>query len=227
MRWEKVAIIKGHTNTADFLRLSRATVDDSLSLHLNALLTPSKTPFAYTSTSTSARPAMTSFNRRQIPGSACRAFRNQILLPSWQSRDEIFSYCNSIADTPEDLPEASQLPAPAPFGSSISGAPSGQKDDASPSSSTARHSRNYWGQDQVVDERTDPYSARDYSYTREGKAQVLKDVLANEQGVERIVRSRTWSLLGERCLDEGGQGVGTARSGGWEDALKGWKEDKQ
>jgi hypothetical protein len=202
-------------------------VDDSLSLHLNALLTPSKTPFAYTSTSTSARPAMISFNRRQIPGAACRTFRNQILLPSWQSRDDIFSYCNAIADSPEALPEASQLLAPAPFGSSISGAPSGQMDDASPSSPSARHSRNYWNQDQVVDERTDPYSARDYSYTREGKAQVLKDVLRNEQGVERIVRSRTWSLLGERCLEEGGQGVGTARSSGWEDALKGWKEDKQ
>jgi len=170
---------------------------------------------------------MTSFNRRQIPGSACRTFRNQILLPSWQSRDEIFSYCNSIADTPEAFPQASQLPEPAPFGSSTFGAPSGQRDDASPSSSAARHSRNYWGQDQVVDERTDPYSARDYSYTREGKAQVLKDVLANEQGVERIVRSRTWSLLGERCLEEGGQGVGTAKSDGWEDALKGWKENKQ
>jgi len=170
---------------------------------------------------------MTSFNRRQIPGSACRTFRNDILLPSWQSRDEIFSYCNTIADTPDAITEASEVPTPAAFGSSISGAPSEQKDDASPSSSTARHSRNYWGQDQVVDERTDPYSARDYSYTREGKAQVLKDVLANEQGVERIVRSRTWSLLGERCLEEGGQGVGTARSGGWEDALKGWKEDKQ
>lgn len=121
---------------------------------------------------------------------------------------------------------------PAPFATSESGSGSGsgnarQADDASPSSAR-RHTLNYWGKEQTVDERLDPYSARDYSYTREGKAQILKDVLANEQGVERIVRGRTWSLLGERCLDsEGGQGIGTAASGGWEEAMESWKRGRR
>jgi hypothetical protein len=74
-----------------------------------------------------------------------------------------------------------------------------------------------------VDERLDPYSGRDYSYTREGKAQVLKDVLSSERGVERIVRSRTWSLLGERCPEEGGESVGTGSSAGWEVEMQKWR----
>lgn len=91
-----------------------------------------------------------------------------------------------------------------------------------------RQSRGYFGQLQVVDERMDPYSARDYAYTREPRAEVLRGVLASERGVERIVRARTWSLLGERCLDdEGGQGVGTARSSGWEDEWRRWMQERR
>lgn len=147
-----------------------------------------------------------------------------------------------MAEKPDSLPTAAdpQHPTPAPFGSSISGAPEGQKDDASPSSFspmptssaavTQTKSRwSIWGQEktELPDERTDPYSARDYSYNRYTQAEVLKDVIANERGVERIVRSRTWSLLGERCLDdEGGVGRGTAASDGWERALSAWREGR-
>lgn len=91
-----------------------------------------------------------------------------------------------------------------------------------------RQSRGYFGQLQLVDERMDPYSARDYAYTRESRADVLRDVLASERGVERIVRARTWSLLAERCLDDvGGQGIGTGRSRGWEDEWRRWMQERR
>lgn len=90
---------------------------------------------------------------------------------------------------------------------------------------------NYWGLPTVVDERTDPYSARDYSYARESKVEELRGVLRNERGVEDIVRRRTWSVLVERCVGggptagpEAGIGTGHDREGnadsdvGWEGA---------
>lgn len=217
------------TALRDFLRLSRSTIDDSVSLHLNALLTPSRTPFTTTATRCSTS------DRHQIPGATCRTFKNEILFPSWKSRDDIFTYCSSLAAQPESLPSPTASPTqptPAPFGSSISGAPAGQADSASPSSASPPQGKSrwsIWGQErtETPDERTDPYSARDYSYNRYSQAEVLKDVIANEQGVERIVRSRTWSLLGERCLDdEGGVGTGTASSAGWEEALRVWRDGR-
>lgn len=56
-----------------------------------------------------------------------------------------------------------------------------------------------------MDERLDPYSGKSYEYTRETPAEVLKQILRNEEVVEEIVRSRSWRVLGERCL-EGGAG---------------------
>jgi hypothetical protein len=78
-------------------------------------------------------------------------------------------------------------------------------------------SRNYWGKEQVVNERLDPYSAKNYDYVRETDSEVLKGVLRNEEVVEKIIRSRTWGILGDRCID-GGAGGGD----GWEDEWKRW-----
>ena len=89
-------------------------------------------------------------------------------------------------------------------------------------SSKRRVLRNPWGKEQVPDERTDPYSNRDYSYTRTSEAQVLARVLADEEGVERVVRSRTWGLLGERC--PGVAGLGGVR--GWEKDYQDWRESQ-
>ncbi|KAJ8607288.1 hypothetical protein MRB53_040386 [Persea americana] len=89
-------------------------------------------------------------------------------------------------------------------------------DDASPA--TPRTSRNYWGKEQVIDERLDPYSARDYTYTREPRNQELKDVLANEEAVERIVRMRTWKVLADRCANMGSAEVD------WEREFSVWRQ---
>jgi len=78
-------------------------------------------------------------------------------------------------------------------------------------------SRNYWGKEQVVNERLDPYSAKNYDYVRETDSEVLKGVLGNEEVVEKIIRSRTWGILGDRCIDGGAGG-----RDGWEDEWKRW-----
>jgi hypothetical protein len=51
--------------------------------------------------------------------------------------------------------------------------------------------------ERVVDERLDPYSAR--YFAREARTESLAMLMRNERAVEKIIRSRTWSLLGERC----------------------------
>lgn len=178
------------TSSADFLRLSRATVDDSISAHLNGLLAPSQTqPFSPSMTSSRQ---LTPSSRRQIPAATCSQFTRAILFPSWQSRSKVLQYCASVANKLE--------------------APDGPTPTDGALGSIAR---NYWGQEQTVDERLDPYSARDYRYTRETKTEVLKGILANEESVERIVRQRTWSVLNDRCVD------GTqVRSENWEDDFR-------
>ena len=51
--------------------------------------------------------------------------------------------------------------------------------------------------DRVVDERLDPYSGR--YFPREARTESLAMLMRNERAVEKIIRTRTWSLLGERC----------------------------
>jgi len=193
------------TALRDFLRLSRTAVDDSISAHLNSLLQPSRPTFNPSTTST--RPITLNGSRQNIPSSTCRDFKRGILFPSWKSRDDILAYCSAVADAPDPssppVPSSRSVPNPSlpssssadPIASSTAAAATTPRDVPSSSGS-----RNYWNQPQVVDERTDPYSARDYSYTREPRQEVLRDVLRNEAGVEKIVRARTWSVLGERCL---------------------------
>lgn len=70
--------------------------------------------------------------------------------------------------------------------------------------------------ERVVDERLDPYSGRFFS--REARTETLANLVRNERSVEGIIRSRTWSLVLERCGDPGI---------GWEDALNKWGKDKE
>lgn len=51
--------------------------------------------------------------------------------------------------------------------------------------------------ERTVDERLDPYSGR--YFPREARTESLAMLLRNERAVEKIIRQRTWSLVGERC----------------------------
>ena len=51
--------------------------------------------------------------------------------------------------------------------------------------------------ERVVDERLDPYSGR--YFPQEARTESLAMLMRNERAVEKIIRSRTWGLLGERC----------------------------
>ncbi|KAI9728651.1 MAG: hypothetical protein M1828_002757 [Chrysothrix sp. TS-e1954] len=209
------------TALRDFLRLSRATVDDSISAHLNALLTPSRSNPFQPSTTSSRSLATTPRTGQNIPGGTCRQFKQSILFPGWQSRENVLQYCQTVADAPDGNPTPNSTSTasstPLHHDSSIT--------DRTPiasmvdSPSGARTTRNYWNKEQVVDERTDPYSARNYDYTREPQTQILNDVLTNERGVERIVRSRTWNVLGERCLGREAE----ERYAGWDSEWREWR----
>lgn len=86
----------------DFLRLSRSSIDDSISQNLNALVTPSRTGFDPLSTSQrTPRPAS-----RPIDSQACQGFKDKVLFPSWQARTEVLNYCALVAASPDpDDPE--------------------------------------------------------------------------------------------------------------------------
>ncbi|KJZ73275.1 hypothetical protein HIM_07279 [Hirsutella minnesotensis 3608] len=86
----------------DFLRLSRAAVDDSIAQHVNALVTPAKAGFDPQSTS---RRDLTSSNHR-VGADACQSFRDNVLFPAWQARTEVLNYCGLVAtSTDPDDPE--------------------------------------------------------------------------------------------------------------------------
>lgn len=70
--------------------------------------------------------------------------------------------------------------------------------------------------ERVVDERLDPYSGR--FFPREARTETLANVIRNERGVEKIIRSRTWGLVSERCGSSGE---------GWEEALKRWRTSRE
>ena len=66
--------------------------------------------------------------------------------------------------------------------------------------------------ERVVDERLDPYSGR--FFPTETRTEMLANTIRNERSVERIVRSRTWGIVTERCGSCGE---------GWEEALNRWR----
>ncbi len=157
----------------DFLRLSRSSIDDNVSTSLNALLTPSTTsPFNPASTSTiqTLRPS----TRTPIPSNACAAFIQQVLLPTWQSRSDVLTYCASVATSPD--PDDPAL--------------------------IEREVESRRERERIVDERLDPYSERSARglYKREGRTERLAEVVRQERAVEGIVRARGWSVLLDRCM---------------------------
>lgn len=70
--------------------------------------------------------------------------------------------------------------------------------------------------EKIVDERLDPYSGR--FLPREARTESLANLIRNERSVENIIRSRTWSLVSERCGDSGTD---------WNEALDKWRASRE
>ncbi|DAA75667.1 TPA_exp: Caffeine induced death protein CID2 [Trichophyton benhamiae CBS 112371] len=169
----------------DFLRISRSTVDDSISQSLNALVTPSRQGFD--PSSTTAR--QTELPRHgQVEGGRCQTFKDEVLFPSWQARSDVLTYCAGVATSPD--PDDPDL--------------------------LLRQEESARARERVVDERLDPYSAR--FFPREPRTESLAMLIRNERGVERIVRSRSWDIVGERCGNS---------FESWEDALNHWRATRE
>ena len=69
-----------------------------------------------------------------------------------------------------------------------------------------------------ISERLDPYARRKKEVWE--KHDELKRVIRQENGVEAVIRMRTWDVIVRRCQLEG-------IAGGWEDELARWKEQKR
>lgn len=69
--------------------------------------------------------------------------------------------------------------------------------------------------ERVVNERLDPYSAR--YFPRDTRTESLAALVRNELMVEGIIRSRSWSIVSERCDNEGIS---------FEQALDDWRKRK-
>ncbi|KAJ5504214.1 hypothetical protein N7463_007088 [Penicillium fimorum] len=80
----------------DFLRLSRSTIDDSITQNLNALITPAQEGFD--PSSTAVRRAEF---RPQINPADCQSFKDNVLFPSWQTRSDVLTYCTGVATSPD------------------------------------------------------------------------------------------------------------------------------
>lgn len=130
---------------------------------------------------------MTTTTHRHIDASACYAFKDQVLFPSWQARSDVLSYCALVATSPDPAdPEAA-----------------------------VRAAERERDRERVVDERLDPYSAR--VVPREPRTARLALLVRQEQGVENIVRARTWGVVRERCGDAVED---------WQAALAAWRRTK-
>lgn len=108
-----------------------------------------------------------------------------MLFPSWQARSDVLSYCALVATSPDP-------------------------DDPEAAVREAELERN---RERVVDERLDPYSA--HFFPKEPRTTQLAMLIRQEQGVESIVRTRTWGLVKERCGDVNEE---------WQAALAGWRK---
>lgn len=82
----------------DFLRISRSTIDDSITQNLNALLTPARLGFDPSST----EERQTDYPAKgQIDLSRCQTFKDEVLFPSWQTRSDVLNYCAGVATSPD------------------------------------------------------------------------------------------------------------------------------
>ncbi|KAG6105634.1 hypothetical protein E4U31_001312 [Claviceps sp. LM219 group G6] len=87
----------------DFLRYSRAAVDDTISQNLNGLITPARTGFDPNSTAVRTIPSTSG----QISPQGCQSFQGRILFPAWKARSDVLDYCALVAASPDpDDPEA-------------------------------------------------------------------------------------------------------------------------
>ncbi|KAL8649651.1 MAG: hypothetical protein Q9210_004275 [Variospora velana] len=84
---------------ADFLRLSRVAIDDSIIQNLNSLMTPARAGFD--PSSTAERQTQTSRTRPLDP-EACQGFKENVLFQSWQTRSDVLAYCAGVAVNPDD-----------------------------------------------------------------------------------------------------------------------------
>jgi hypothetical protein len=99
----------------------------------------------------------------------CEGFREKVLFPSWAVRSDVLDYCAGVATAPDP-------------------------DDPD---SVLRQIEDSKARERIIDERLDPYSRR--YFPREVRTESLAMLMRNERAVEKIIRMRTWSLLGERC----------------------------
>ena len=116
---------------------------------------------------------------------------SQTLFPSWQTRSDVIAYCTAVATSPD--PQDPQRPEIEVY--------------------------NRIDRDKLVNERLDPYSGR--YYPKEARTEQLAALLRNEEAVEKIIRSKTWQTVCDRC--QGMQTGGTR----WEDAVDKWREDRR
>ncbi|KAJ4403525.1 hypothetical protein N0V82_010637 [Gnomoniopsis sp. IMI 355080] len=123
---------------------------------------------------------------RRIDPGACQTFKDQVLFSSWQARSDVLSYCALVATSP---------------------------DPADPEAAV-REAEMERNRERVVDERLDPYSGR--FFPTEPRTSQLAMLIRMEQGVENIVRARTWGLVRERCGDSAED---------WQTALAGWRRE--
>jgi hypothetical protein len=91
------------------------------------------------------------------------------MFPSWAIRSDVLDYCAGVATSPDP-------------------------DDPD---SVLRQIEDAKARERQVNERLDPYSGR--YFPREARTESLATLMRNERAVEKIIRMRTWSLLGERC----------------------------
>jgi hypothetical protein len=129
---------------------------------------------------------MTTAYQRRVKPTTCESFKDQVLFPSWQTRSDVLAYCAGVATSSD--PDDPDL--------------------------ILRQVESEKERERVVNERLDPYSAR--YFPREARTEALTNLLRNERTVEEIIRSRTWSIISERC----------DISERWEDAFNRWRENR-
>lgn len=163
---------------ADFLRLSRSQIDDTITQNLNALNTPASQKFDPSSLTT---PSRTLPGRSvPLPADSCASFATNVLFPSWQSRSDVLNYCASVATS----------------------------DDPNDPDSLTRMAQSQADRERIVDERLDPYSGRFFpkESRTEILASVVRTERAVEEIVRNrtwgVVKERCGSAVGEEWREE-------------------------
>ena len=82
----------------DFLRASRSSIDDPIIQNLNALSTPSRSPFDPSNTSTRQ---LSTPSHHRVSAPACTSFIQNVIFPAWHSRSQVLTFCASVATSPD------------------------------------------------------------------------------------------------------------------------------